>query len=189
MFERLRAAINAALDAATPPEDSRGLYSKMREAVIDARASIEAMREGVQQTERRLAHERTQLEDASRRRRLAAEIDDQETVEVADQFVAKHEERVRVLEEKLTAQSKELQLAEREYDDMKSQLKSAERDRVTGDAARSVESAWRNVEAAGGARPETDVDDSLLKSRMDRQAREDVAEDQLRELKKRMGKS
>ena len=48
MFESLRAAIHAALDAATLPEDSRHLVSQMREAVIDARASLELMREGVQ---------------------------------------------------------------------------------------------------------------------------------------------
>ena len=188
MFERLRAAINAALDAATPPEDPRAFLAQMREAVIDARASIEAMRDGVAQTERRLAHERKQLEDAERRARLAAGIEDGETVEVAEQFATKHSERIEVLTQKLVAQQEELALAEREYAEMKTQLKHAERDRVTGDAARHVESAWRNVEAAGGARPETDLDDSILRSRIDRAAREAAAEDQLDELKRRMGR-
>ena len=188
MFERLRAAMNAALDAATA-EDSRAMMAQMREAVIDARAALEAMREGTEQTEHRLSHERAKLEEAARRQRLAEGIDDGETVEVAARFVAKHRDRVDVLEAKLQAQRNELRLAEREYEEMKAQLKSAERDRVAGDAARHVESAWRNVEAAGGARPETDVNDSLLKSRLDRQAREAMADEQLAELKRRMGKS
>ena len=188
MFERLRAAINAALDAATPPEDPRAFLALMREAVIDARASIEAMREGVAQTDGRLAHERKRLEDAERRGRLAAGIEDAETIEVAKQFATKHRERVEVLEQKLVAQQEELALAEREYGDMKSKLKHAERDRVTGDAARHVESAWRNVEVAGGARPDSELDESVLGSRMDRAAREAEAEDQLEELKRRMGR-
>ncbi len=174
MFERLRAAINAALDAATPPEDSRHLVSQMRE--------------GVEKSERRLAFERSKLEESSRRQRLAEGIDDQETVDVAMRFVDKHRERVTVLEEKLDAQQKELALAEKEYAEMKAELKSADKNRVAGDAARNVESAWRNVEAAGGTRPETDLDGSLLKSRLDREARESAAEDQLAELKRRMGK-
>ncbi len=188
MFEGLRAAINAALDAATPPEDSRQLVSQMREAVIDARVSLELMRDGIQKSESRLAFERTKLEESSRRLRLAEGIDDQETVDVATRFVTKHQERITVLEEKLDAQQNELTLAEKEYAEMKAELKSADKNRVAGDAARQVESAWRNVEAAGGTRPETDLDGSLLKSRLDREAREAAAEDQLAELKRRMGK-
>ena len=188
MFEGLRAAINAALDAATPPEDSRHLVSMMREAVIDARTSLELMREGVQKTEARLSAERVRLEESSRRQRLAEGIGDQETVEVAGRFIGKHQERVTVLEEKLEAQQNELALAEKEYAEMKAELMGAEKNRVAGDAARHVESAWRNVEAAGGTRPETDLDGSLLKSRLDREAREAAADDQLAELKRRMGK-
>jgi sugar diacid utilization regulator len=160
----------------------------MREAVIQARASLEAMRQGLQQTEQRLAHERRQLADAERRGRLAAGIQDAETVEVAERFAAKHHERVEVLERKLDAQRRELTLAEREYEEMKAQLIVAERERPATDAARSVESAWRDLEAAGGTRPETDVKDELLRSQLDRSAREARADEQLQELKRKMGK-
>ena len=84
MFESLRAAINAALDAATPDSDLRDVIGKMREAVIQARTSIEMMREGVTKTEARLAAERQKLADAERRGRLAAGIQDAETAEVAE---------------------------------------------------------------------------------------------------------
>ncbi len=188
MFDRLRAAINAALDAAMP-EEREALTSKMREAVIEARAAIEAMREGLARTERLLAHERRELEKAERRGRLASGIDDPETVEVAESFASKHRDRVEVLERKLEAQRDELTLAEREYADMRAQLKRAEQDRTTGDAARSVDAAWRSLEAAGIDRPETDPADARLAADLDRAEREAQADAQLEELKRRMGRS
>jgi len=187
VFERLRDAINAALDAAAST-DAGAALGKMREAVIQARASLEAMRQGLQQTEQRLAIERQQLADAERRGRLARGIEDAETAEVAERFAAKHRERVEVLERKLEAQRSELQLAEREYGEMKTQLLTAERSRPQTDAARSVEAAWRDLEAAGASRPETDVEGEHLRAQMDRSAREARAEEQLAELKRKMGK-
>ena len=188
MFERLRAAINAALDAATPDTDPRDVIGMMREAVIEARTSIERMREGVVTAEARLNHERQELADAERRGRLAAGIQDRQTVEVAQRFAAKHRERVAVLEDKLDAQRGELALAEREYEEMKAQLVEQERKRPETEAARKVESAWRDLEAAGISRPETDVEGERLRHAMERAAREAQADQQLEELKKKMGK-
>jgi len=181
MFERLREAINAALDAATGPADSREILSGMRDAVIEARAAVEAMRQGVSKTEKQLVVERRHLTDVERRGRLASEIDDAETVDVANRFTAKHRERVAVLEDKLEAQRAELQLAERELEDMKGQLKTAA-------GKGNVDKAWREIEAAGGVRPETDVGDELLQSQLDRAAREAEAEARLEALKKKMGR-
>ncbi len=181
MFERLKDAINAAIDAATGPPDSRERLSRMRDAVIDARAALEGMREGVAKSDRQLTAERRHLADAERRGRMAAQIGDQETADVAEQFTAKHRERVRVLEDKLEAQRAELALAERELDEMKSQLKKAA-------GSSGAESAWREIEAAGGVRPDTDVKDELLQSQLDRAAKEAEAEARLDALKKKMGR-
>jgi hypothetical protein len=181
MGQRLRDAINAALDAATPGMDGRELVSGMRDAVIEARAGLEAMRQGVAQTEKRLAVERKSLQDAERRGRMAAQISDRETAEIAEQFAGKHRERVAVLEDKLEAQGAELALAERELEEMKAQLK-----RAAGPG--HVDSAWREIEAAGGTRPETDVKDELLRIQLDRAQREAEAEARLDALKKKMGK-
>ena len=181
MFERLRNAINAALDAATPPSGERDVISGMRDAVIEARAALLGLREGLDRTERELTIERRNLDDAERRGRLAAGIGDQETVDVAERFAAKHRERVVVLEGKLDAQRKESALAERELEEMKAQLKQ-----VAGSG--QVEAAWREIEAAGGARPETDVKDDLLRGEIDRAAREAEAEARLQDLKRRMGR-
>ncbi len=188
MFERLRNALRAALEAATPPGDLRDLARQMREAVVEAKVAVQELREAQARTEGELALERQRLADAERRGRLAAEIQDGETVVVAERFAARHRERVGVLERKLAAQRDEVALAQRDLADMQAQLRSAERDRPVTEAERSAERAWRDLESAGGARPGMDVRDELLKSEMDRVAREAAAEKQLREIKKRMKK-
>jgi hypothetical protein len=53
---------------------------------------------------------------------------------------------------------------------------------------RSAERAWQDLTAAGGARPGTDLQDELLKSEMDRSAREAAADQQLDALKKKLRK-
>lgn len=188
MFERLRDALRAALDAATPPPNLRDLTRQMREAVVDAKLAVREAGDAVARTERELAEERRRLADAERRGRLAAEIQDGETVGVARRFAAKHAERVGVLERKLGALREELALYERELAEMQAQLARAEHDRPLSEAERSVERAWRDLEAAGGARPGTDVKDDLLKAELDAREREAAAERQLRELKKKMKK-
>jgi len=183
VFERLRAAINAALEAATPPPNLRDLAGQMRQAVVEMRAAVAKMRQDRAATERQLAAERQQQEDAERRGKLAADIGDRETVVVAQKFGAKHAERVAVLDSKLNAQRAELALAERELEDMTTQMKT-----LAGSTGGSAAGAWRDLEAAGGVRPETDLADELLKAQVDRAARERAAEQQLKELKKKMGK-
>lgn len=154
----------------------------MREAVVDAKVAVQEIQEAIARTERELAAERQRLADAERRGRLAGEIQDQETVAVADRFAAKHRERAGVLERKLAAEREELALAQRELDDMQAQLKSA------AAAQPSTDQAWRNLEEAGAAREGTDVRDELLRSDLDRAAREAAATRQLEELKKKMRK-
>lgn len=190
MFERLREAVRAALEAATPPGNLRELARQMREAVVDAKVAVQEMRAALARTEIELKVESQRLSDAERRGRLAAEIQDRETVEVAERFTARHRERVGVLERKLAAQREELSLAERDLAEMQAQLKSAERGgpTVAGGPTSSTEQAWRDIQAAGGARPGVDLQDDLLKADMDRVAREQAADEQLDLLKQKLGK-
>lgn len=188
MFERLRSALEAALQAATPPGDLRDLTRQMREAVIDAKVAVQEIREATSRTEQRLAAERQALADAERRGRLATEIQDKETIEVAERFAAKHRERVAVLERKLGAQREEQALAERDFAEMQNQLAAAERQRPAAAAAAGTEAAWRDLQAAGGSRPGVDLQDELLKADLDRSAREAAADRQLDELKKKFRK-
>src|SRR5207253_8913642 len=83
VFERVRDALRAALDAATPPGDLRDLARQMQEAVVEAKVAVVETRDAVARTERELAQERQRLADAERRGRLASEIQDGETVAVA----------------------------------------------------------------------------------------------------------
>ncbi|HEU5262126.1 MAG TPA: hypothetical protein VFU41_11960 [Gemmatimonadales bacterium] len=188
MFERLRDALRAALDAATPPGDLRDLARQMREAVVEAKVAVRETREAVTRTDGELALERQRLADAERRGRLAAEIQDKETVEVAQRFATKHRERVGMLEKKSAALADELALYERDLSEMQTQLARAERERPLTEAERSAERAWRDLQEAGGARPGMDLKDEQLKGDLDRAAREAAADRQLRELKKKLKK-
>jgi len=188
VFDRLRDAFRAALDAAAPPGDLRDLTRQMRDAVIEAKVAVRELQEARSRTEQELALERQRLADAERRGRLASEIQDQETVEVAARFVKRHQERVGVLDRKLAAQADELALAERDLAEMQAQLTAAGKSRPAAAAGGSAERAWRDLEAAGGSRPGADLKDELLKSEMDRAAREAAADQQLAELKKKLRK-
>jgi hypothetical protein len=178
VFERLRAAIDAALAAATPAQDLRDLASQMRQAVIELKAAVAKLGDDLGLTERRLEAERRSRNDAERRGRLAQEIADQETVEVARQFTARHAERIGILEQKLSAQRAELALVERELIEMTDRLRSAERDRP---------SVRQSAQGRSGG-PAAEPGEEVLQGELDRQGREATAEAQLRELKKKMGK-
>src|SRR5437660_9522633 len=157
VFERLRDALRAALDAATPPGNLRDLARQMREAVVEAKVSVQETRAAVTRAEGELVVERQRLADAERRGRLAAEIQDAETVAVAQRFAAKHRGRVGVLERKQAALKEELGLAERDLAEMQRQLRSADQGSPDVRSSRSTEEAWRDLQAAGGARPGMDL--------------------------------
>ncbi len=187
VFEKLRETIEAILAAATPAGDARDVVARMHDAVVEARTSLMEMSDQLSDTERRLDKERQKLEDAERRGKLADGIGDKETVEVAEEFAAKHRERATVLTRKLDAQRAELALAEREFAQMREQFKKARNQRgLEGDASDRIESAWWNIGSAGGTRPELDLKDELLRSQLDTAAKEAAANEQLRQLKKKM---
>ncbi|HXE58544.1 MAG TPA: hypothetical protein VNK43_11140 [Gemmatimonadales bacterium] len=188
MFERLRARLEAFLAERTPPDDPRRHAAQLQEAVVEAKLGLDAMRDALLAVERELAAERRHLADAERRGRLAAEIDDRETVAIAERFVGKHRARVAVLERKAAAQRDELALAERELEEMKAALRQAKQGLGPGGVAPSVEAAWRDLQAAGGTRPEADPADDFLAQRLDRAAHEAAVEAQLAHLKRKLGK-
>ena len=159
----------------------------LQQAVIEAKISLSQMRDGIATTERELALERKQLEDAERRGRLAAGIVDQETVALAERYMARHRERALILERKLTIQREELVLAERDVTEWTAQLRAAKQG--LGASAASAGAAWRDIESAGGTRANTDMAGDLLKSNLDRAAHEAAADEQLAHLKRKLGKN
>ncbi|HEX5818142.1 MAG TPA: hypothetical protein VFY20_04645, partial [Gemmatimonadales bacterium] len=114
MFESLKARLEQFLADATPPADRGAEASAIRESLVEMKAAVMGLRDALAASERDLAAERRQLEDAERRGKLAAGIGDTETAEVAHRFVERHRERAAVLERKIAVQQEELALADRE---------------------------------------------------------------------------
>jgi hypothetical protein len=161
--------------------DPRAYAAGLREALLEARLGITAMREALAATERELGSERKHLEDAERRGRLAASVPDPETVAVAERYAARHRDRVGVLERKLAVQRDELALGERELAEMTAEARRA----TAGHPSESIAAAWRDLESAGATRPD---DDARAQAEADRRRRESAIEAQLAYLKKKLGK-
>jgi hypothetical protein len=182
VFESLKARLDRLLQAHTRP-DPRARAAALREALLESKVGVRAMRSALDSTERELAREQQQLADAERRGRLAAAVPDPETVAVAERFVARHRERVAVLERKLVVQRDELLLAEREVADLLSEYRSAR----PGVAFESIDAAWRDIEAAGGERPGMSLKEEAAHLDSDQKLK-DAVEAQLAYLKKKLGK-
>ncbi|HET7024272.1 MAG TPA: hypothetical protein VFI39_03600 [Gemmatimonadales bacterium] len=187
-FARLRDRLDRMIDGATVPQTPRETAAALREALLEWKVGLDDLRRARQATEGELAVERRQLADAERRGALAAEIPDPETVRVAGEFAERHRERVAVLERKLAVQGDEIVLAEREGGALTARFQEARRGLGDSGMAPSVNAAWRDVEAAGGTRPELDLDHELLQHQADRAARDQAADLQLQALKKKLGK-
>jgi hypothetical protein len=194
VFDGLKARLDQLFAEAAARPDARDRAGALREALIEAKVGLGRMREGLAASERELAAERAHLETAERRGRLAAEVSDSETVAVAERYAAKHRERVALLERRVTVQREELALAEREVAEMSSEFRvvldggAPAGAAGAGAASPGLETAWRDIEAAGGTRPATDLDGELLKAQAERRLHEAAVEAQLAHLKKKLGK-
>ncbi len=186
MLEGLRARLEKLLADHTAPGDSRARAAQLHAALLETKVAVATMRDALVATDRALQAEQTQLADAERRGQLAAQLPDPETQQVAEQFAVRHRERVVVLAKKLAVQRDELSLAERDLE----QLSAAYREARAGGEGRTPnqEAAWRDLEAAGASRPETDLQSDLLKHQLDRQRLDAAVEAQLDHLKKKLGK-
>ncbi|MFN2398390.1 MAG: hypothetical protein ABR543_07080 [Gemmatimonadaceae bacterium] len=177
MFEKLRQTVREAMSHASSPNDRRAVVQLMREALVEARVGVAAISAALDSTRKQLVVQRGELETVQRRGRMAAEINDRETVKIAAQYERRHLERIEVLERKVVAQEAELVLARREMEEMNSQLKAASAGIGFAEPARVEEPAT----------PGPNADDGLRRE-MDRSAREAEAARQLDEMKRRMGK-
>jgi hypothetical protein len=182
MFEDLKQQMRDLIDRATSPADRRTMIAMMRDAVVEAKVAVREMRGQLEETRRRLATERTELDTVRRRARLAEQIEDAQTLQIAREYERRHGDRVEVLERKLAAQEAELMLAEREVEEMTRELKS----RAAGIDARG---AAAEVSEGSPIPPDDPLEpDSGLRGEIDRMAREARASEMLAELKRRMGK-
>ena len=162
----------------------REMLRAQKAALVQLKMGVEDLRAGVVATEARLTKERTELATLTRRRDLAAGINDAETVRVAEQFLVPQAERVAVLERKLAAQSDELALAERELAAMTAQLKGASLGIGDTPTPRGPTDAELGLPDDAPLRGELDA----LGRAARRNAAEQEAEARLAELKRRMGR-
>ena len=164
----------------------------MKETLVQARVGVGAMRDGLAEVRGRLERERVELATCTRRKQLALQIGDAETVAVAEKFERHHQERCDVLQRKCDVQQAELELAEREVSEMTLELKYA------ASGARPLGTNYTGASGApstgesGGPGPGAGSGDSRSQpgapKAPSRDAAELDAELRLAELKRRMGK-
>ncbi len=223
MFKKLREAIESALDSLegrsgdSTREDVEKLLDGMREELIETKARIPVLEADLGKL--RLSHEREVklADDCHRRAEQAQEIGDEETVEVALRFEAKHRVAIDVWLQKIEAAEAELAMQRQTVQEQTEQLKEArarkdvlairarragstermrgggrssadefdrlaeeiEREDDLGAASRSVDDDLRGARGGG-------YDDDLLDDEAPGLSREELAELQLEELKRRM---
>lgn len=182
------------------PEDQVvELLSAMRREMVEARASLSLYEEAHRRAATELERERKALVDCERRGAMAERIGDAETVRIAAEFAARHRSRVSVLEEKGRAAKAEWDLRTREAEEMTRQYKEADANRFgllaqmrATQARGTIRSALgdepRDAFARAAERVDADVaySEILEEGVPPRPPRPDV-EEQLRELKRRLG--
>ena len=195
MFDRFRQSLEDLMNRATPPQERREILHRMRDTLVQAKVGVEEMREALARAKHRLEQERRELDTVRRRKALAANINDAETVQIAEKYELLHIERVEVMDRKVAAQENELALAERDVEEMTRELRlaSAGATPPMGNAAEAQRMRDARAEAedatSGGDNPSAvrDEIDSLGRARS-RAEREADAARKLEELKRRMGK-
>ena len=169
----------------TAPADRRAVASQMRDTLVQAKMGLSEMRHSLQQARARLEMEARELETVQRRRQMAVDINDTETVAIADKFVATHGERVELLRRKVALQEDEVRMAEADVEAMTRDLKSAVSG--TGDFAPNVGAASSDpsLDLNGAAVSDEIAALGRARARAEHAARADA---ELEELKRRMGK-
>jgi phage shock protein A len=146
MFENLRNAFreaienfNKELDRDHVPETVDRLLVGMRDEVAQAKVAMSELETQLARTKKEVEREQNEVATARRRGKMATDIGDAETAEIADQYAAKHAERLRLLEQKATALQGELDFQRKEVDSMMETFKEAKtkRDALSATAGRT----------------------------------------------------
>jgi hypothetical protein len=187
VFESLRQSLNDLLARATKPEERRDVLARMKDSLVQARLGVEDLGTGVAATRAKLESERRELATARRRKALAEGIQDAETAGLAAKYEAHYAERVQVLEAKLAAQEREVELANRELEEMRAEFKRQSVGAVPPPSTASA-GAMRDPLAEESGEATRQELDAMARAR----ARADAAQEadrRLEELKRRMGKT
>ena len=175
-LDDLRARLDNLLSRQGLSDDRRAQASRLHDAMVEFKTALAVSREARLATERELATERRQLEDAARRGTLAEGIGDAETSRIAAEFLVRHRERAELLERKLAVIVDEIAYMEREYEGLATRFKDA-----------------RQAGGLSSPPPPPDVlndrEFDALKARADREAAELAVKAQLELLKKKLNKT
>jgi phage shock protein A len=131
MFNKLKEAIESALGALegkageSPRADIERLLEGMRQELIETRARIPLLEEQVRKLRSSHELESRKADECHRRAVQAQSIGDDETVEVALRFEAKHRVALDVWVQKIEAAEAELAMQKQNVDEMTEQLKTA----------------------------------------------------------------
>lgn len=175
------------MQRATKPEERREVVARMKDTLVQATIGVDDLRNALAKSRRQLEGEQRELATVRRRKELATGIQDAETIALAARFEQQHVERVAVLEEKVIAQTHELELVEREVVEMKAELRramSAGPAAAAGPLSGSVDED--PLEETSDKRVGQEID-ALARERA-RADRDAEADRRLEELKKNMGK-
>jgi hypothetical protein len=184
VFEGFRRSFDDLLTRATRPEERRLVASRMRDTLVQAKAGLNDLRDGLDKARQRLKVEEHELETVRRRKGLAEGIGDRQTVDIAAKYEQMHAERVEILRQKVTAEEAELVLAERDVSEMSAELKAV----LAGTDPRAPGPAIDSPEVAEPDSPDLHDEISSLGRARERAEREADAARRLDELKRRMGK-
>lgn len=157
---------------------ARRQLAEMKHTLALARVTRDDVRTAYAASVQKLEHARTELATILRRGELARQIDDNETVAVAERFAESQRNTIAIFERKVAVQHEELVLTERTVSEMEQELKA-----VTG-IGPSPSTDSRADDAVG----RSDADSADYRS-LDDAARAQTADDRLAELKRRMGRS
>lgn len=129
MFRKLKEAIDGALSALEGRSGNAGdvdeILAGMREELIEAKAALPRLEQGIQKLRSLQAAERKRAEDCVRRAGQAQDIGDEETLRLAVEYAERHRERAKLYGEKLAAAEAELAMQRKTVSEMTAQLKSA----------------------------------------------------------------
>jgi len=170
-FEDLRARFEQLLAERGRGAGTRAYADGLYQAMLDLKVGIAELHSARDSSTRELTQERRQLEDAERRGRLAVQIGDQETVDLARIWTSKHSERIALLERKLQVQQDELRMAEAQMEEMREAYQRA-----------------RAGVGPGGTAPPPPPELDAAGFEIDRKAKESQVREQLAELKRKLGR-
>lgn len=146
MFDNLRNAFREAIENFNKelardqvPETVDRLLKGMHDEVADAKVQIRELEDQIARTDAEVEREKRELSTARRRGKMATDIGDAETAEIATKYATQREERQRVLEQKAVALRQEMELRRREVEGMLAKVKEAQaqRDSLAATAGRT----------------------------------------------------